>query len=198
MYSRSRFLLLVLVSILSAFPVRAAISPEADALFASLKTQIDALRTALGTATGTPAIDPAVLDALTAKLDATRAALTGELAQVKTTLAGMSNLATWNASQLPEVTNFSVKLGSSGSVLTVTWDYYVPVDMFSGFQIERSENGGNDWPPIASPAREMREYQVEGVQPGKSYLYRIRAYAHVLPKVGSPSNVISFTGGTTP
>ena len=46
----------------------------------------------------------------------------------------------------------------------------------TGFNVERSSNGGASWQQVASPAAGQTSWSDSGLQPNSTYLYRVRAF----------------------
>jgi titin len=61
-----------------------------------------------------------------------------------------------------------------GTVVTISWiDNSTEED---GFSIERRMDGGNQWTEIAKTGRNARSVTDSGIQIGKTYFYRVRAF----------------------
>ena len=79
-------------------------------------------------------------------------------------------------------------------VARVTWN---DVDGETGYVIERKLDGAVEWARVGSTAADATTFTEDGLLPGKTYLYRVRAVNG--SRVSEPSNVDSVTTpGETP
>lgn len=169
-------------------PANAAQSqpPEIVAWQAKMAEQINILKTQLNLLPLPSATSPELLAAITT---------------LNSTILTLSNLSTYNATQLPPVDNFRFKTDPSGDTLTFLWDYPDSVDV-NGFLIERSLDNGISWELIAgAPSGYTRELSIIGqAHSSGTIFYRCKAWVLSLAKDSQPSNSIGYitAAPTTP